>query len=813
VAVRPLTSAMPAADGAAAAGSVHELAGIMEPPRRPYVRRSSDVLRLVVGLALLVPAFGAGLATEDSAIRLQRAVYESVGRRAELMHALLGHATTVVINVTFVLAVALFVVTRRFRVAACLVLANLVASTVGEWLIRAVEQLGPQPLALLPGQAAAGDYQLRGFLAGAVAAVTAGACWLTRRWRRVVWASLGLAAAFRLADPTVLPGTALLEAALGWVVGTAVLLAFGAPNPRATAAAVAEALGRVGLPVRALRPADVDARGSMPWWVDTAGGERLFVKVRGAGERDSDLLFRLYRRARFRDIADEAPFASVGRAVEHEALLAYAAADAGVNTPRLRAIAEVSVVGGGVLLAYRRLRAEPVDAVRTDRITDAVLRDLWTQVGLLATRRIAHRDLRLANVLLDEDGRTSLVDFGFGRLNAADHALADDVAGLLAATALVVGPDRAVAAAGATVGLPALATALPRLQPQVLSGSTRTELRRRPHLLADLRRSAERESGVEEVPLQRLERIPPARIAGMAGLAGAIYFLLPQLAHIAPAMHRLRDAAPSWAAVAAVVVLVGLVGSTMSLFGTVPARLPVGGTVLAQMAASFAGKVTPASAGGYAVNVRFLRHVGVSTPAAVTAVGLKSLLGFLSQTGLFVVFVVLAGSTGVRAVPRPPVAALVAAAAVAVAAGFVAAVPVARGLIRRRLWPALRQAIGSLQRLAHQPGRLALAVAGCLVVVAGNVLALAASLLAFDAHLPVATLGLVVLGASAAAAAVPAPGGLGPTEAAYAAGLVLAGIDGGTAIATVLLFRLATYWLPLLLGGVAYRVLRRQGRI
>jgi glycosyltransferase 2 family protein len=74
-------------------------------------------------------------------------------------------------------------------------------------------------------------------------------------------------------------------------------------------------------------------------------------------------------------------------------------------------------------------------------------------------------------------------------------------------------------------------------------------------------------------------------------------------------------------------------------------------------------------------------------------------------------------------------------------------------------------------------------------------------------------LGLVVLGASAAAAAVPAPGGLGPAEAAYTTGLALAGLDSGTAIATVLLFRLATYWLPLLPGGVSYRVLRAQGRI
>jgi uncharacterized membrane protein YbhN (UPF0104 family)/tRNA A-37 threonylcarbamoyl transferase component Bud32 len=799
---------------AASPGSVHEpLPGIVEPPRTSYVRRSSDLLRLAVGVALLILAFAAGLATEDSAVLLQRALYEAVGRPAEVAHAVLGGATTVAVNLAFVLAVALLLVTRRYRAAGYVVLADLAAAAAGEALIRAVDRLGPDPLAVLRDQAAVGDYELRGFLAGAVAAVTAGACWLTRRWRQVVWVSLGLAGVLRLVDPTVLPGTALLEVTFGWVVGTAVLLTFGAPNPRATAAAVAEALGRVGLPVRALRRAEVDARGSMPWWAETTTGEQLFVKVWGAGERDADLLFRLYRHARFRDIADEAPFASVRRAVEHEALLGYAAADAGVNTPRLRAIAQVSVIGGGVLLAYQQLPGQSADSVEAGRITDRGLRGLWDQVGLLRTRRIAHRDLRLANVVLDKDGRTWLVDFGFGQLTAGDHALADDVAGLRAATSLLVGPDRAVAAASATLGPGALAAALPRLQPQVLSGATRTELRRHPGLLAELRRAAERASGVDEVPLERLERITPATVVGILGLGGAVYFLLPQLAHLTPALHRIRDAAPGWAAAAVGVALLGFVGSTMSLSAIVPARLPVRGVLLAQLAASFAGRLTPASAGAYAVNIRFLRHAGVPAPAAVTAVGLKSFLGFFTQSGLLVVLLVVAGSTGVGTAPRPPGAALVAAAAVVLAGGLGAAVPVGRRLVRRRLWPALLQAVGSLRQLMERPLHLLLAVAGSFLVITCQILALGASTLAFHGHLPVATLGLVVLGASAAAAAVPSPGGLGPAEAAYTAGLVIAGLDGSTAIASVLAFRLATYWLPLLPGGISFRVLRHQRRI
>ena len=135
-----MTAPAPALSATAPESVDKPLSGIVEPPRKPYVRRPSDVLRLVAGLVLLVLTFAAGLATEESAIRVQRAMYESVGRRAQLVHAVLGDATTLAVNLTFVLALVLLVVTRRFRVAGYLLLADLVASTVGEWLIRAVER-------------------------------------------------------------------------------------------------------------------------------------------------------------------------------------------------------------------------------------------------------------------------------------------------------------------------------------------------------------------------------------------------------------------------------------------------------------------------------------------------------------------------------------------------------------------------------------------------------------------------------------------------------------------------------------------------
>jgi uncharacterized protein (TIRG00374 family) len=54
------------------------------------------------------------------------------------------------------------------------------------------------------------------------------------------------------------------------------------------------------------------------------------------------------------------------------------------------------------------------------------------------------------------------------------------------------------------------------------------------------------------------------------------------------------------------------------------------------------------------------------------------------------------------------------------------------------------------------------------------------------------------------------PGGLGFVEAGLVSTLTLAGVPGGDALAATLLYRIVSYWLPLLAGGVAYLLFRRR---
>jgi undecaprenyl-diphosphatase len=323
-----------------------------------------------------------------------------------------------------------------------------------------------------------------GGLAVMTAVLTAAAPWLSRRWRRAGSALIaGLFVTRLLTAPISFD---VIEAVVvGWLCGAAVLVALGAPSRRPTRRAVMDGLAQVGRPMRSLERAGVDARGSTPYFGVGSDGTKLFVKALGEDERSADLLFRLYRSVQPRQFGDERPFSSLRRTVEHEALVALAARDLGVRTPRLCAFA--SAEPNGYVLAYEAIDGKSLDRLDPADVTDALLADIWRAVGQLQLHRVAHRDLRLANIFRDDDGRVWLIDFGFSELAASDLLLATDVAELLASSCLYVGVDRAIDQAQRVVAAATLSRARDRLRPGALSGATRTAYKARPGLLDQLR--------------------------------------------------------------------------------------------------------------------------------------------------------------------------------------------------------------------------------------------------------------------------------------------------------------------------------------
>jgi undecaprenyl-diphosphatase len=139
------------------------------------------------------------------------------------------------------------------------------------------------------------------------------------------------------------------------------------------------------------------------------------------------------------------------------------------------------------------------------------------------------------------------------------------------------------------------------------------------------------------------------------------------------------------------------------------------------------------------------------------------------------------------------------------------ALPIGRRLVTRNLIPALKNAVAAIALIAATPRKLAALFFGSAFVTIGYTAAMLASLQAFGVDLPLTTAALVYLTASAVATAAPTPGGLGATEAALIAGYASVGAEAGGAFAAVLLFRLATFWLPILPGWLALVMMQRRG--
>lgn len=127
------------------------------------------------------------------------------------------------------------------------------------------------------------------------------------------------------------------------------------------------------------------------------------------------------------------------------------------------------------------------------------------------------------------------------------------------------------------------------------------------------------------------------------------------------------------------------------------------------------------------------------------------------------------------------------------------------------MWPHLRSIGPRLLDAVSHPLRVAISAGANLLLTAAYLLAFIAALRAVGAHPAILPAAVVYLAGNAVGSAAPTPGGLGAVEAVLAAGLTAIGVPAHEAIPAVLIFRLATFWLPIPAGWVSYLLLQRRG--
>jgi glycosyltransferase 2 family protein len=790
------------------------LAGVVvsvSPRRR--VRSQADVVRLIVGLALV--GVGVLVATwlrntiggaEEDLVD----VYERVPDRfAEVFTGL------VVLGVVLIPAVALVVlaVRRRFRQAAALLTGAVGAVLAMGWLtdflaaqgvIAAVDPTTDRVVELTDPAFATSP-----LIAAAVALVIIAAPWVSQQWRRVFWSGVVILVVFRVVSSTEAPLDIVVAIAVGMAVGSLALLAFGTEGSDPEAPELVSMLRSVG---HASRIEQLPGNSPLVYRVDVAGAGPLEMRLRTAHDRNEVLLEQLWRSARLRRWVTDRPYDTVQRRIEHEALAQRAAADAGARVATVKAI--VASNNGSVGLLETATDGVPASELAPGQLDRAMLIDVWHQVAALHADRIAHRNLGLGQVTVTPDGGAVLRGFDGAAIAASDRDLALDRAQLLVSTALEVGAPTAVDVALEAVGQQAVLTAVPYLQPLALPAPTRRAWRSNKEVLDALREAVRRATGVEPEPLARLDRIRPRTVVSLAAFAAAFYFLLPQLAHFDESAEAASHANWWWLGPMLVGAAATIGFAALAFVAAVPEPIAYLPALRMQLASSFVSRIAPANTGTLAMGVRFLQRSGLDPGPAAAAVGLCAGSGFVVHLVLTFAFLAWVGTSEVGfSLPQANVLFIVIAVAVSAAGVVVVAVPALRRRILPPLLVQIRNAASSVADVLTSPLRVISLVYGQVGVTTSFILTLAAAVAAFGGGVSFPEIGAAYLVASALGSAAPTPGGLGAVEFALIGALTGYGMSSANATSAVLTFRLITFWLPMLPGWFTFQWMQRREEI
>jgi uncharacterized membrane protein YbhN (UPF0104 family) len=235
-----------------------------------------------------------------------------------------------------------------------------------------------------------------------------------------------------------------------------------------------------------------------------------------------------------------------------------------------------------------------------------------------------------------------------------------------------------------------------------------------------------------------------------------------------------------------------------------PNRLKFWRTAIVQFGGLGINRLLPAGSGALGVSYLYLRANKVSKLQAGTVVATNNLLGFVGHAVLLLTAIavfphvfehfqgVSLGKFGVWLA----------------VAGALAAV---LGVIIVLTKSSKSSVFTTIRPLFSRPSRLGGALLLSMVITLCYATAVILAGGAVGYHLTLAAALIVLSFGVAAASAIPVPGGVGAAEAGIFAGMHAYGATVQDALAVALLYRIMTFWLPLIVGGVAFVVIERRG--
>lgn len=778
--------------------------GFARASEEPYRRRPVDGVYLVVGaLVVGLLAWHHGDATD---------VEERLSDTFAALPSSLHGVAEVLVDLGTLWALGIIVVAallaRRWRLTRDLLLAGLLAWLVGHVIALALgsESLSDIFDAILRADSTRDNPFPLVRIAVVTAVVAAASPYLGRPFRWLSYVVVVLMAPAAMYLEIASPADVVGGIALGIATGAFVHLLFGSPGGRPTAQQVELALASLGVDAEDVRLAPVQTLGRTLMLADAPDGP-LAVTVLGRDERDARFVNKAWRFLFYRD-SGPTLFHSRLQEVEHEAYILLRADRAGVATPEF---VEVGQAGpDAAVLVVRQAPGRPLADLAPDEVTDDLLRRIWGGVARFHHVGLAHGRLEPTSVYVQDDGSVVFVGWRNASAAAPRSRLGADVATLLFTTSLVVGEDRAVAAALDGLGRDDLAASVPFVQPAVVRRELRKGHKGVKKSFDALRSSVAAATGVDVPELEQLRRVSRRQVVMFAAACFGIWAMIGMVGDPAELWETVQNADWAWIVFAFSCWFVVEIGYSVSMLGAIPPAndVPFGPLTLLQVASAFLNLVTSGMIAQFVMNTRFLQKRGVEVPTAVSASAVPPIAYTMVQIVIILVALLVGhsnqlslsdiggdGSGGGNDLGIL----LLCIVGFVVAIGVVLVVP----KWRNKVMPTVRTTAHNLWTVFTSPRKIVYIFGGSILTQLMYALILFSCVKAYGGDLGLADIILVNTFVSLFGGLIPVPGGIGVFEAGLTAGLTAFGVPPAIATAAVLTDRMITAYIPPVFGYVS----------
>ncbi len=295
-------------------------------------------------------------------------------------------------------------------------------------------------------------------------------------------------------------------------------------------------------------------------------------------------------------------------------------------------------------------------------------------------------------------------------------------------------------------------------------------------------------------------------IVGLLLLIG-LYIILPQFGDFKTSLNKLSDPNLYWTAIAIIFTFLTYLSASLTYYFLAFKKLSLALTMLAQVAVMFINRLLPGGVGALGANYLYLKNQKHTSAQAATVVAINNFLGFLGHNLLFWGLVLFTSYSAISSSDdgsnksESILLLILVLSLVGLAAAFIFG--------KQKILKELNDIKKQIFDYRHRPFNLVKALISTMTLTIFNVMCLYACAQALGVELNFAITFLIFTFGLTAGTLTPTPGGLGGFEAGLVAGFMAYDINSSTALAVALLYRLISYWLPLIIGAGTFIIAQK----